>query len=111
PVSISGPMLRWMMVTGTVGLYQLSRRRPGLVKKVLRRRLERQLPAGYDIDTHFTPSYDPWDQRLCVVSNGDMFAAIAEGTAEVVTDHVDRFTPTGIRLRSGAELDADVVVA
>ena len=110
PPSVSGPMLRWGLSLGTLASYQLSRRRPELVKKALRRRLERQLPDGYDIDTHFTPTYDPWDQRLCVVSNGDMFKAIAAGTVEVVTDHVDRFTPDGIRLRSGRELQADVVV-
>jgi cation diffusion facilitator CzcD-associated flavoprotein CzcO len=110
PPSVSGPMLRWMLSLGTLGTYQLSRRRPELVKKALRRRLERQLPEGFDIDTHFTPTYDPWDQRLCVVSNGDMFRAIGEGTVDVVTDHVERFTPDGIRLRSGRELDADIVV-
>jgi monooxygenase len=110
PPKVSGPILRWMLSLGTLATYQLSRRRPELVKRALRRRLERQLPEGFDIDTHFTPSYDPWDQRLCVVSNGDMFKAIAAGTVDVVTDHVDRFTPDGIRLRSGRELAADVIV-
>ncbi|HPU39277.1 MAG TPA: NAD(P)/FAD-dependent oxidoreductase, partial [Microthrixaceae bacterium] len=94
----------------TMASYQLSRRRPDLVRTSLRRRLERQLPAGYDIDTHFNPTYEPWDQRLCVVSNGDMFRSIADGSAEVVTDHVDRFTHDGIALRSGEQLGADIVV-
>ncbi len=111
PQKYSGPILRWLLSFGTMATYQLSRRRPEMVKRGLRRRLERQLPPDYDIDTHFTPTYDPWDQRLCVVSNGDMFRAIADGSVEVVTDHVDRFTEHGIRLRSGRELEADVVVA
>ena len=71
------------------------------MKKLLRKGVERQLPEGYDIDTHFTPRYDPWDQRLCVVPDGDLFKAIREGTASVVTDHIDTFTETGIRLQSG----------
>jgi cation diffusion facilitator CzcD-associated flavoprotein CzcO len=77
---------------------------------MLRKGLERALPPGYDIDTHFTPHYDPWDQRLCVVPNGDLFAAIGAGTASVVTDHVETFTETGLLLRSGTELEDDVII-
>jgi monooxygenase len=110
PYRYAGPALRWYRALTTQAFFQASRRRPALVKRFLRRRLARQLPAGYDIDTHFTPAYDPWDQRLCVVPDGDLFRAIRAGTASVVTDHVDTFTPTGLRLRSGAELDADIVV-
>jgi cation diffusion facilitator CzcD-associated flavoprotein CzcO len=68
------------------------------------------LPDGYDVDTDFTPSYDPWDQRMCFVPDGDLFRALRHGDADIVTDTIDRFTPTGIRLTSGRELDADVVV-
>jgi len=110
PARWSGPAIRWFKALTTQGSFQLSKRHPGLVKKLLRKGLERQLPEGYDIDTHFTPRYDPWDQRLCVVPNGDLFAAIRAGTASVVTDHVETFTETGIRLQSGQELDADVIV-
>ncbi|MFP5321916.1 MAG: flavin-containing monooxygenase [Acidimicrobiia bacterium] len=106
-----GPIIKWMNALGSQGFYQLSQRRPGLVKKILRKQLERQLPEGYDIDTHFTPSYDPWDQRVCLVPDGDLFRAIREGSVEVVTDHVETFTETGIRLRSGRELEADIVVS
>jgi monooxygenase len=106
----SGPIIRWFKALTTQAFFQLSQRRPGFVKKMLRKGLERQLPAGYDIDTHFTPTYNPWDQRLCVVPNGDLFKAISNGSASVVTDHIDQFTPNGIRLQSGAELEADVVV-
>mgnify|MGYP001792174477 CR=1 FL=1 len=80
------------------------------VRRVLRRGHERQLPKGYDIDTPFTPRYNPWDQRLCGVPNGDLFKAISKGKASVVTDQIDTFTEHGIRLESGTELDADIVV-
>jgi monooxygenase len=93
-----------------VGFYELCRRRPALARWLLLSALRRQLPAGFDVETHFTPRYDPWDQRLCVVPGGDLFAAIRAGSVEVVTEEVDRFTTRGVRLRSGRELDADVVV-
>ena len=104
------PAIRWFNAVLTQGFYQLSRRRPELVKRMLRRGQLRELPPGYPVDTHFRPRYNPWDQRMCFVPNGDLFAAIRNGTASVVTDHVDTFTETGIRLRSGAELEADIVV-
>lgn len=110
PRSIRGTVLRWQYVLSTLGMYQLSRRRPDLMKKILRKGLERQLPRGYDIDRHFTPHYEPWDQRLCVVTDGDLFSAIRRGTVEVVTDHIERFTANGIELRSGEVIEADVVV-
>jgi monooxygenase len=105
-----GRAIRWFNAITTQGFYQLSKKRPNVVKRMLRKGLERQLPKGYDIDTHFTPSYNPWDQRMCVVPNGDLFKSIRDGKASVVTDHVDTFTETGIKLQSGAELDADIVV-
>jgi cation diffusion facilitator CzcD-associated flavoprotein CzcO len=111
PARYSDTAIRWALALGSQGFYRLSRRRPTLVKKVLRRRLERELPPGFDIDTHFTPRYDPWDERLCAVRDGDLFAAINDGSATVVTDTIDSITPTGIRLESGASLDADVIVS
>jgi monooxygenase len=97
----------WLQKT----IYNLSRSRPALVKRLLRRGLERRLPRGYDIDRHFTPTYEPWDQRLCLVPDGDLFAAISAGTASVVTDRIETFTERGILLASGEELQADIVVA
>jgi cation diffusion facilitator CzcD-associated flavoprotein CzcO len=91
-------------------VYRLSRSRPQLVKRLLRRGLERHLPAGYDIDTHFTPPYDPWDQRLCSVPDADLFQAISAGRASVVTDRIATFTEKGLLLESGRELEADVIV-
>jgi monooxygenase len=110
PSKLSGPIVKWMNALGSQGFFQLSQRYPGFVKKLLRKRLEGLLPEGYDIDTHFTPSYDPWDQRVCLVPDGDLFRAIGDGTVSVVTDHIDTFTETGIRLQSGRELAADIVV-
>ena len=103
-------IVRWKNVLVQLGIFQLSRRRPEVVKRLLRKMLERQLPAGFDIDRHFTPRYDPWDQRLCLVPDGDLFKALRKGQASIVTDHIDTFTETGIRLRSGEELAADIIV-
>ena len=110
PRRFEGTVLRWVNALTTQCFYELSRRRPEVVKRALRKGVARELPPGYDVDTHFTPHYDPWDQRLCVVTDGDLFRGIRDGRVDVVTDHVEGFTPTGIRLRSGRELDADVVV-
>ena len=110
PARLSGPAIRWFKALTTQAFFQMSRRRPERVKRLLRRGLERHLPADYDIDTHFTPSYNPWDQRLCVVPNGDLFNAINAGKASVATDHIDAFTENGILLKSGQELQADIVV-
>ncbi|MCT7352811.1 NAD(P)/FAD-dependent oxidoreductase [Streptomyces sp. 15-116A] len=94
----------------TRGVYKASRRMPKLMRRLLIANVRRQLPRHFDVATHFTPRYDPWDQRLCVVPDGDLFKAISAGRASVVTDHIDRFTRTGIRLKSGQELTADIIV-
>jgi monooxygenase len=90
--------------------FQLSRRAPRLMKKLLRQGAERQLPPGFEVDRHFAPSYDPWDQRLCVAPDGDLFAALRAGSASIVTDRIETFTETGIRTASGEELEADIIV-
>jgi cation diffusion facilitator CzcD-associated flavoprotein CzcO len=110
PASAAYAVTRWKNILVSTGVYQLSRRRPELMKRLLRRGLVSRLPEGYDVDTHFRPAYDPWDQRLCLVPDGDLFRAIRDGSVDVVTDRIDRFTERGIRLVSGAELEADVVV-
>jgi cation diffusion facilitator CzcD-associated flavoprotein CzcO len=81
-----------------------------MMRAVLRKGVARHLSPDYDIDTHFNPDYNPWDQRLCLVPDGDLFRAINDGRASVVTDHIDSFTETGLRLASGATLEADVIV-
>jgi monooxygenase len=104
------PLVRWKNVLLQLVTYRLSRRRPELIKRMIRRGVVNSLPAGYDVDRHFKPRYDPWDQRLCLVPDSDLFEAIRAGSAEVVTDRIETFTEGGVRLESGAELEADVVV-
>jgi cation diffusion facilitator CzcD-associated flavoprotein CzcO len=90
--------------------FALSRKAPGLVRWLLRRKAISSLPAGYDVDTHFKPRYNPWDQRMCLIPDADLYNAITAGGAEVVTDHIDKFDATGITLKSGGHLDADIIV-
>jgi monooxygenase len=103
-------LTRWKNVLLGTLIYQLSRRRPAVIKAMIRKAAVRQLPDGYDVDTHFKPRYQPWDQRLCLVPDGDLFATIRAGRATIATDEVESFTETGIALRSGKSLDADVIV-
>jgi len=110
PERLVYPLVRWKNVLLSMFSYQLSKRKPAWMKAIIRKGLQRNLPAGYDIDKHFSPRYDPWDQRLCVVPNGDLFHAISAGRASVVTDTIETFTETGLRLCSGEELDADIVI-
>ena len=106
----AAPLIRWKNVLSMMLVYQLSRRVPRLLGRLLKGGVRKQLPAGYPVDPDFSPRYDPWDQRLCFVPDGDLFRAVAAGRATVVTDEVDTFTKEGVRLRSGTELPADVVV-
>jgi cation diffusion facilitator CzcD-associated flavoprotein CzcO len=110
PERINAPVIRWFKALTTQASYFASKRWPDFVKSALRRQVVRQLPEGYDVDTHFTPRYNPWDQRLCLVPNGDLFTAIRDGRASVVTDRIASFDATGIKLESGEHLDADIVV-
>ncbi|MFN8162306.1 MAG: NAD(P)/FAD-dependent oxidoreductase [Solirubrobacterales bacterium] len=110
PDRVAYPIVRWKNVLLQSLTYRLSRRRPALVRKLLRRGAIKALPPGYDVDTHFNPRYNPWDQRLCLVPDADLFEAISAGSAEIVTDRIDSFTEGGIALESGTELEADIVV-
>jgi monooxygenase len=110
PIKLAYSILRWKNVLLTMLSFQLSRRRPEFAKALVRKGLERNLPSGYDIDRHFKPSYNPWEQRLCLVPDGDLFEAISEGRASIVTDQIESFTANGIALQSGEELEADVIV-
>ena len=110
PAGLAYSLTRIKNVSLSMLMYELSRRQPELVKTLLRAQLKRMLPDDFDIDTHFRPHYNPWDQRLCLVPNADLFRAIRRGDASVVTDHIDCFTDKGIRLKSGEELDADIIV-
>jgi cation diffusion facilitator CzcD-associated flavoprotein CzcO len=104
------PIIRRKNIHQQRGIYKFCRRFPKLARRLLIADVRRRLPKGFDVDTHFGPAYDPWDQRLCMVPDGDLFTAVSSGDASVVTDRIDRFTPTGILLESGVQLDADIVV-
>jgi monooxygenase len=110
PRQKAGTAAKWAHALLTQSFYAVSRRYPEQMKRFLRKGLERELPPGYDIDTHFTPRYNPWDQRFCAVPDGDLFKVIRDGSASVVTETIERFTKTGIVLASGQELPADIVV-
>ncbi len=111
PGSLGASATRWAMALGTQGMYRFSRKRPDQVRRALLKGVAAHLPDDYPVHEHFSPRYDPWDQRLCVVPDGDLFRAIRDGRAEMVTDTIDTFTPTGIRTSDGTELDADIVVS
>ena len=101
---------RWKAIGFSTFQYQLSRRFPGFMRKTLLTMAQRRLPKGYDVEKHFGPSYKPWDQRLCLAPNGDLFKTIRGGNADVVTDTIEKFTKTGIKLSSGEELPADIII-
>jgi len=103
-------LTRWKYVLWGQFIFRLAKRRPQRLKQRLIDLATAQLPAGYDVARHFTPRYKPWEQRLCLVPDGDLFKAIRAGTVQVVTDQIESFTEGGIRLASGTELPADVIV-
>ena len=110
PAGLANQVVRWRNAIGTMAVYLFSRRFPKLSRKLLREMAVRMLPKGYDVDTDFKPRYEPWDERMCIIPAGDFYTTVKNGDADVVTDHIDHFTPTGIKLTSGRELDADIVV-
>lgn len=110
PARAAYTITRWKNVTLQGLSYRLSRKRPQLMRKLLRRGVVKALPPGYDVDKHFNPSYNPWDQRLCMVPDSDLFRAISNGSAEIVTDTIKGFDAGGVELDSGARLDADIVI-
>jgi monooxygenase len=110
PSKVAYGITRWKNVLLQMFFFNLARKRPARVKERLLEEVKKLLPEGYDIDTHFTPRYNPWDQRLCLVPDADMFEAISNGSASIVTGEIDSFTERGIRLKNGEELPADIVV-
>ncbi|MCW2783034.1 MAG: flavin binding monooxygenase [Marmoricola sp.] len=110
PEKVSAGVTRWRNVSMQAGLYQISQRRPKLVRRGIRAVTARQLPKDYDVDTHFNPAYNPWDQRLCVVPDGDLFRVIRKGQASIETGVIDTFVADGIKLTNGQVIEADIVV-
>jgi len=101
---------RWKAIAFATAQYQLARKFPNYMRKTLLTMAQRRLPAGYDVEKHFGPRYNPWDERLCLAPNGDLFKTIRKGNADVVTDTIDTFVPEGIKLSSGQVLEADIIV-
>jgi cation diffusion facilitator CzcD-associated flavoprotein CzcO len=109
PASVAYALTRWKNVLLGMFFYKLSRKRPSLMKRLIAKGIKKELGEEFDI-RHFTPIYNPWDQRLCLVPDSDLFRVIREGKASVVTDQVESFTETGLQLKSGKHLDADIIV-
>lgn len=110
PAGLAYDLTRFRKVVFQQFFFRLARARPEKTKERLLELIREQLGPDYDMQTHFTPSYKPWEQRLCLVPDNDMFEAIRDGRASVVTDHIDTFTEKGIKLKSGTELEADIIV-
>jgi monooxygenase len=110
PAMTAYGVTRWKNVLMQMLFFNVARKKPEKTKAQLIGLVREHLGPDYDVDTHFTPRYNPWDQRLCLVPDADLFAALKDGSASVVTDHIETFTPTGLKLQSGATLDADVIV-
>jgi len=108
--SIAYHLIRWRNVMFSMYFFQLARRQPERVKKLILGGVRMALGPDYDVATHFSPRYNPWDQRLCLVPDGDLFNSIRDKRASVVTSEIDRFTEKGIRLKDGSELEADIIV-
>lgn len=110
PKNLAHFVNRWKQIGYSTGQYQIARKFPGVFKKALRQMATRRLPEGFDYDKHFSPRYNPWDERVCLAPNGDLFKTIRSGKADVVTDTIETFTETGIKLTSGEELSADIII-
>lgn len=110
PGQVAYNIVRAKNVMYSMLTYQLSRRRPEVMKSLLRKAAVASLPSGFDVDTHLAPTYQPWDQRLCAIPDGDLYEAISGGSADIVTDRIERVTEDGIRLSSGGHLGADILV-
>src|SRR4029079_10936776 len=109
PSRLAYGLARWRNVLKSMLFFQLCRRAPGYVRKLIQKGVRSHLGPDYDL-RHFDPPYNPWDQRLCLVPDADMFEEIKRGRVSIVTDHIDRFTETGVQLKSGSELPADLIV-
>jgi cation diffusion facilitator CzcD-associated flavoprotein CzcO len=103
-------IIRWRNVLQMMVVFQLCRRAPGLMRRFFPRLAAAELPDDYDVDTHFTPTYNPWDQRVCLASDGDFFGVLSDGSASIVTAPIERFTAEGVRLAGGEPLAADIIV-
>ncbi len=111
PARLAASAVRWKNIAYGIVTYRLARSRPERMRALIMKGTRHALPDMPDIERHFTPKYDPWDQRLCLVPDGDLFAALRSGQARIVTDTIASATRDGLLLGSGAELKADAIVA
>lgn len=111
PEQLAYDLTRWRNTLYQQWLYRFSRFAPNVLRNLLLKKVRQEIGDVVDVDKHFTPSYNPWDQRLCLVPDDDLFRALRSGKAEVVTDHIECITETGIQLKSGQHLDADIIVS
>jgi monooxygenase len=110
PAGLADAAIRWKNVLLGIFFFSRARKRPERVRQTILKLVSESLTPGYDVVRDFSPSYNPWDQRLCLVPDGDLFAAMNAGSVSIVTDRIERFTAAGLALASGAELPADIVV-
>ena len=110
PAKLAYSVNRWKNILLGMYFFRLSKNKPDAIKKFIIDGVRQELPEGYDVAKHFTPDYKPWDQRVCSVTDADLFESISDGSATMVTDHIDSFTTTGIKLKSGDELEADIII-
>jgi monooxygenase len=110
PASLAGALARWKNILLGIATYRFARNKPEKAKRLILGAVRRALGPDFDVERHFTPRYNPWDQRVCLVPDGDLFKTLRAGRASVVTDQIETFTPGGLRLKSGQDLKADVVV-
>ncbi|MBC7917672.1 MAG: NAD(P)/FAD-dependent oxidoreductase [Rhodoferax sp.] len=111
PAQLAHQMAQWKSVFLQTAIYQFAQRCPGMARKVLTWGVARDLPKDYPVDVHFNPKYNPWDQRLCMVPNGDLFNSIRSGKASIVTDHIKGFSGNSVQLASGAAMEADILIS
>jgi len=111
PAKTAHRTIRWKNILISMGIYQMARRAPDYTRRMLKQEAAKSLPDGYDVEKHFSPRYQPWDQRLCLIPDSDLYNSISAGRASVVTDQIDTLTEHGIRLQSGQELEADIIVS
>lgn len=111
PRRVAAKLIKWKNVAYGIVMFHLARTKPKKIKKMIIDGIRQQLHAEYDVERHFTPHYNPWDQRVCLVPDGDLFVAIRSGRVAIVTDTIDSFVESGIRLHSGATVPADIIVS
>jgi monooxygenase len=111
PGKLAYGLTRWKNIAGGMLLFNLSQKRPEKMKTRIMEMASAELGPDFDVNTHLNPSYKPWDQRMCLIPDSDMFRVMREGQADIVTDTIDRFTENGIRLNSGKELAADIIIS